>query len=364
MVNQTQTNKTSIPKITITPLAKRKMELYIAFAKGEVSGLGEVAYLPDSNEFRVSDVMIFEQKTTGATTDLDEEAVAKFLVDTIQAGKDPSAFRVWWHSHANMSVFWSTTDTSTIEKFRNEWMISIVGNKSGENLVRIDQYRPYRLSIDGLSLSLAEVAEEEDELAKAIRAEVEQKVQHSLMATNVYKLGDAGNKDWTDAQSFWGYEGYASSYKKARDANEQEETLGLDFDGSVVAFDSDDEKEEEEEHTWDKENPCPGCSYDDGNGTCSAGYRYVPEKDVCVPMGYDEGDDGLEVIGYYIEESGEVVAVMGDPEEVEEIRSQALGDGVLEDDGVLMLSDRQYQLYVENNYEVVPVEVDGVDDIR
>ncbi len=140
--------KNRYPIVFITPEARQKLDLYIQCAHGEISGLGEVIRL--GNDFLIKDIYLFEQKCTSASTNLDPGDVSKFLSNYIQSGKDPSDLRLWWHSHDNMSTFWSGTDEATAERLGDEWMLCIVGNKNLDYLVRLDLYKPIRITLDGL----------------------------------------------------------------------------------------------------------------------------------------------------------------------------------------------------------------------
>ena len=145
-------------RIFITPAAFEKYKAYIKYAEGEISGLGKVKKI-DKETFLIEDVRLFEQECTGATTTLQQDDVAKFLTKLIKEGEDTSVWKCWWHSHANFSVFWSGTDTSTIDDFDNDleennYIISIVGNKNGDFLARIDSYAPFRSTIDDLDIEI------------------------------------------------------------------------------------------------------------------------------------------------------------------------------------------------------------------
>jgi len=163
----------SFPTVFITPSAKQKLDLYIELAEGEISGLGTVTRL--GNDFLMTEVHLLEQECTGASTELSSEDVSKFLLQAVRAGLDPATIKLWWHSHASMGVFWSGTDESTAGKFGNGWMLSLVGNRRGEYLCRLDLYEPIRLTLDGLEFSVR--FEPDAGLRSAIEAEVEAKVK-------------------------------------------------------------------------------------------------------------------------------------------------------------------------------------------
>jgi len=163
----------SFPTVFITPSAKQKLDLYIELAEGEISGLGTVTRL--GNDFLITEVHLLEQECTGASTDLSAEDVSRFLLESVRTGLDPSQLKLWWHSHAGMGTFWSGTDDATAGRFSNGWMLSLVGNKRGEYLVRLDLFEPIRLTLDGLEFSVR--FEPDAGLRSAIEAEVEAKVK-------------------------------------------------------------------------------------------------------------------------------------------------------------------------------------------
>jgi hypothetical protein len=165
------------PRVLITLEAKKRLDLYIKLADGEISGLGRVRRLgPD---FLIEEVFLFEQESGPGDTELDPDSVAGWLTELIRRGEDPSQIKLWWHSHATMSVFWSGTDEATASRFANSWMISVVGNKRGEYLCRLDLYEPVRLTIDGLRLEVH--WSEDSALRTEVEAEIKEKVRKKVI---------------------------------------------------------------------------------------------------------------------------------------------------------------------------------------
>jgi proteasome lid subunit RPN8/RPN11 len=138
-------------QIILTQNAKRKIETYTRLAEGEISGLMRVDRV-SSYSILVKDIIIFDQKSSGSETELDSEALSKFLTEEIQAGRDVSDIKGWWHSHADMGVFWSATDTENMRTLGCEWFLSIVSNKKKETKARLDVYNPFRLIADDLDV--------------------------------------------------------------------------------------------------------------------------------------------------------------------------------------------------------------------
>jgi hypothetical protein len=158
------------PKVCITMRALRKLQLYIRACRVEVGGLG-IVEASSPEELLVKDVFTLKQKATFASTHLDPDALAQLITTKVEQGEDPAAIRCWWHSHADMDVFFSSTDEQTIAQFTGDFLIAIVGNRSGDLLCRLDLFRPLQLS-----MIVPLVCPEEEELLTQVESDVEQDV--------------------------------------------------------------------------------------------------------------------------------------------------------------------------------------------
>ena len=80
---------------------------------------------------------------------MDQAAVAAMLAELDSAGIDVGRVRAWIHSHAAFNVFWSATDVRTIEALATgDWLASLVVNKAGARLARVDVTFPVRATFD------------------------------------------------------------------------------------------------------------------------------------------------------------------------------------------------------------------------
>jgi hypothetical protein len=140
------------PVISISEHVYRKIRGFVSICPNEISALGSVSV--HENHVLIDDIFLFDQVVSPGSTDLSSEAISKFLVEYIRSGKDPASLKFWWHSHANMGVFWSGVDTGTIDRFNSGWMISMVSNKAGESKLRMDIFDPFRLTMDNLPFSV------------------------------------------------------------------------------------------------------------------------------------------------------------------------------------------------------------------
>lgn len=188
----------SLPEIFIGATAYNKMKVFIDAATGEISGLGYVKNV--GNKFYIDDIVLLKQECSTATTDLDPDALSEYFTECIENGVDTSTLKLWWHSHAHMGVFWSSTDENTIQTLNDEWMISIVSNKRGEILARLDIYKPLRVTLNNLPVKIYypyDVA-----LEKSWRDEVKEKVKSFYPAAYTYGTKAASG-------------GYVSKHKKS-----------------------------------------------------------------------------------------------------------------------------------------------------
>ncbi len=159
--------------------AYRKLRIWTDIAKGEVSGLGTVEEIRDKHgrltAYLITDIDLIKQKSTTVETALDEQAVNEYLYRLVTEGKDPSKVKLWWHSHGNIDVFWSNTDSENIERLCNSgYFISLLTNKAEKLLCRIDVYQPFQITLDQVDINLNLF--EEDELLDTCEREFRSKV--------------------------------------------------------------------------------------------------------------------------------------------------------------------------------------------
>ncbi len=133
-------------RVRIDADAMERIWHWTDLATGEFSCLATV-----TNELLVGDVQLFDQICTSASTELDQEALAKFLV----THPEPERVRAWIHSHGRLGVFWSQQDETCIDGLANDTcLVSIVVNKKREWKARVDIWQPFRLTFDDLPLEI------------------------------------------------------------------------------------------------------------------------------------------------------------------------------------------------------------------
>ena len=158
--------------IWITQKAYNKMFQYVISVDTEVSGLGIVEEI-EGIGVTITDVYLLDQASGLAFTELNPIAVSRLLIELSRQGKEKNLL-LWWHSHANMETFWSSTDIQTIQGLKSgSYFISIVVNKRFDIKARIELYSPIKMSLDNVVVRvLPEVNEVSQEIIDELKARV------------------------------------------------------------------------------------------------------------------------------------------------------------------------------------------------
>ncbi len=116
-------------KIIIREDVYQEIDYYVQKSHIEISGLGRMIKRKDG-AYEVIKVYLLDQENSAASTDLDADAVAKLMFETRE---DEGMLNFWWHSHVNMIVYMSPTDTATMKQFGdNGFLVGTVFNKKRE----------------------------------------------------------------------------------------------------------------------------------------------------------------------------------------------------------------------------------------
>lgn len=156
-------------KLWLSWNAWKHLKAYVAEADGEISGLGRVVLR--NKKLLVTEVYLLPQTASLSETDLTQEGLVAFLSEVDK----PEEIKLWWHSHADMDVFWSATDEGTIAELSKTWFTSLVANKKGLMLARMDIFEPIQISVD-MKVTIAEPMLT-TAFKQKIRAEIDEKVE-------------------------------------------------------------------------------------------------------------------------------------------------------------------------------------------
>jgi hypothetical protein len=148
-------------RIQIDAIAMQKLWTWTDVARTEVSALGLVEEIRDADtgavtSLLITDMFLVKQQCSIDATTMDPQAVAELMVSLESQGIDSRKLRLWAHSHAAMSVFWSSTDDACIEGLANDqWLLSLVVNKKHDAQLRLDQFSPAHLFLTDVAFEIA-----------------------------------------------------------------------------------------------------------------------------------------------------------------------------------------------------------------
>jgi hypothetical protein len=116
--------------------------------KSEIGGMA-VVIQDDDGDWEITHPMIMKQEVSGGTCDLDKSELAKYYSKMEIKYKKHNMRFCWWHSHAAMSAFWSGTDTSTIDEYKDgDLSFALVVNIKEEYKCRVSLWKPFVLHQD------------------------------------------------------------------------------------------------------------------------------------------------------------------------------------------------------------------------
>jgi len=194
-------------KVLITPEAKAKLDTYIELAKpDEITGFGLAEIIKDGNAVLITDIFIISQKVSSASAEIKPRDIADFLEEFIKEGKNPANIRVWWHSHPfSHHPHYSGIDETTMKTINSnvDWFVYILGGGDGEYNVRVDILRPFKLSLENLSLEIFVPISEE--MRSVLEKEVREKVKRSpwLLEYRYYYFDDPKNFQKESRRKKW-----------------------------------------------------------------------------------------------------------------------------------------------------------------
>ena len=168
--------------VHIDAKAWAKFQYWVRLAdQDEVSALGLIDEIKDNGKITglmISEIYLVEQTVNGAETTLDDKAVANLMIQLASEDIDGSRLKCWIHSHADMKIFWSTTDDECCAMLANgSYSISIVTNIHGDILTRLDVYHPCHLILDKVPTQIHYPCSKE--LEELYAAEFEAKVNRT-----------------------------------------------------------------------------------------------------------------------------------------------------------------------------------------
>ena len=215
--------------------AKASVKLH---SNAEIGGM-MVMLKNEDGDYILKDPVILKQTVTQSTCTMDQNELALFYSKTYRKHKKKGRVRyVWWHSHANMNAFWSSTDNKTIMSSpSDDFTVSLVVNVKGEYKLRVQFFEPIELEED---VELYIMDGKESTIPKAIMSEVEEKCvkqtyTHAMDRKKLGKVKDMTQVNMWDTVYNSGYGDYGYGYSKRKYSTQPND---VDYNTLVKYIDS------------------------------------------------------------------------------------------------------------------------------
>ena len=126
-----------MPVLRFSPTAWAKLLFMRDMTDNEVGGFGVTQ--ADDLLF-VTDFVLVKQKVTCVSVSFDDEAVADYFENQVEAGRQPEQFaRIWLHTHPGNSPQPSCTDENTFARVFGscDWAIMFIAAQDGKTFARL-----------------------------------------------------------------------------------------------------------------------------------------------------------------------------------------------------------------------------------
>ncbi len=153
-------------KLIIPKSVHNKLMYWTRKEKTECSGFGYVDI--QGEDIYVHDAIMAKQLNSSGDTEIDPEDLTLKQYEHRTQDK-PGRFKLWWHTHGPMSVFWSGTDHKNIaELMQHGWFSFLVLNHDGKMKAAYGQPSP-KLLIDDIDVVIQEELTDLSDLNKVVR---------------------------------------------------------------------------------------------------------------------------------------------------------------------------------------------------
>lgn len=125
------------PVLRFSPYAWAKLQWFCHHGDTEIGGFGITA---EDDLLLIQDFVTVRQRVSSVSVSFDDEAVADFFEDQVDAGRRPEQFgRLWLHTHPGDSADPSCTDEETFTRvFRGcDWAVMFILARGGATYARL-----------------------------------------------------------------------------------------------------------------------------------------------------------------------------------------------------------------------------------
>lgn len=135
------------PRLTFSPSAWAKLLFLRDAGETEIGGFG---ISPPEGLLHVDDLVLIPQRTSVASVEFDDEAVADYFEEQVQVGRQPKEFaRIWIHTHPGICPLPSPTDEMTFARVFGhcDWAVMFILARGGASYARLAWNRGLRAAL-------------------------------------------------------------------------------------------------------------------------------------------------------------------------------------------------------------------------
>ena len=125
------------PCLVFSPLAWLKLQFFLHAGDTEIGGFG----ISDAHDLLyIDDFLTVKQGVSPASVEFDDQAVADFVDNCVDAGMKPQQFmRIWCHTHPGESPNPSGTDEETYSRVFGafDWSVMFIIGRTGKTYARL-----------------------------------------------------------------------------------------------------------------------------------------------------------------------------------------------------------------------------------
>ena len=144
-------------EVVLSQTAYSQVVGYLTSTNCEVSCFGTLDIKDDGTILYVEELFLPEQVGQSAETNVCVQSLAKLVTELTQNNRSDKIdkLKVWFHSHPNMTAYFSTIDTrEAIPAMLRSHLLSIVINEKLDMKARLDIAKPIRLGIEDIPILL------------------------------------------------------------------------------------------------------------------------------------------------------------------------------------------------------------------
>lgn len=191
------------PRLVLPLPIYQRLFGWVDLASGEVTGMMDVEYNQEDNTFVVTADYLIKQEAHSAEVDMTADDLSDLMLERVMAGSVQMP-RLWWHSHGSMQAFFSGTDDSTIENFKNDsFLVALVVNKAKDMKAVVKLFKPFEYIIEDIAIDVDFTYSIDDAMRKEFAEKVDERPRTVVYSKSTPTVRDNPYMFWNKSRGWW-----------------------------------------------------------------------------------------------------------------------------------------------------------------